>query len=267
MIPSLALCTLVVFASPGCVVSPPDDTCIVNGVVYPEGSSVPSGDTCNTCACNDGSVVCTLKLCPEPAICGGLTGATCPADQYCAYEGDNCGAADQTALCKPRPDVCADIYEPVCGCDGRTYGNACEAAATGVGYAYEGPCETAGQSCEVNGVTYPDGSSGIPAPDGCNICSCIDGNLACTKRACVETACGARLGDTCGSNEYCAYEGGDCGFADGTAVCRVRPEACIQIYDPVCGCDGNTYGNACMAALNGVGYLHSGPCEGPVTEP
>lgn len=41
-------------------------------------------------------------------------------------------------------------------------------------------------SCLVEGKRHPDGTTGIPAADGCNTCFCNHGQLGCTTIGCVD---------------------------------------------------------------------------------
>lgn len=55
--------------------------------------------------------------------------ADCGKGQFCSRPTGQCSAK---GTCAVRPEVCPTIYDPVCGCDSKVYGNACEAARAGV---------------------------------------------------------------------------------------------------------------------------------------
>ncbi len=73
--------------------------------------------------------------------CGGLIGRACAEGDYCDFPiATQCGSGDQTGTCTTRPEMCTLQYDPVCGCDGQTYSNACAAKAAGVSVASDAAC-------------------------------------------------------------------------------------------------------------------------------
>ncbi len=80
----------------------------------------------------------------------------------------------------------------------------------------------------------------------------------------VGDTCGGRGMDPCAADLYCAFsEEAACGSSDAPGACATKPEVCTFQYDPVCGCDGVTYGNACSAASNGASVASAGECPPP----
>ncbi len=87
--------------------------------------------------------------------------ADCPEDAFCAKEPGDC---EGEGVCEPRPEACPDVWDPVCGCDGITYGNPCEAAAAGVNIAHPGECAIACMDNE----PCPDDAYCAKAPGDCD---------------------------------------------------------------------------------------------------
>ena len=77
------------------------------------------------------------------ALVGCASNEDCAEGDYCARPMGDCGASVGT--CEPRPtcEIDKDTWKPsfVCGCDGSTFGMACDAAYVGINVKHEGWCD------------------------------------------------------------------------------------------------------------------------------
>ena len=206
------------------------------------GTNAATADDATTRAedASSGADETTKAFCNGSEACGG--------SDYCQFPDGTCGLDDIDGTCRPRTYACTRRYAPVCGCDGKTHGNRCMAQVDGVSIRHEGECDT-----ETEVVERADTDVATADDTTTRAEDASWGADETTKTPCHDN-------EACGRSHYCDFPGGTCGRDDNEGMCRPRTHACTRHYAPVCGCDGKTHGNRCVAQADGVPILHEGKC-------
>jgi hypothetical protein len=72
--------------------------------------------------------------------CDGIAAIRCEEGLRCEHPTGQCSLADGSGTCEEEPIMCEAIFQPVCGCDGKTYDNDCVRKAEGVQRDHLGAC-------------------------------------------------------------------------------------------------------------------------------
>nr|XP_018901101.1 PREDICTED: agrin-like isoform X3 [Bemisia tabaci] len=217
--------------------------------------------------------------------CDPCAGVVCPEPELCQLD------ADRNPVCKCG-EACPLEFAPVCGSDGKTYGNDCnlrlEACRSkkNLRIIYRGKCSSGVNPCASVRCTF--GEECVINKFGIAQCECISNCDPILRPVCgtngrtYDTACHLQqstcqaktdvklaYAGICGGNGPCSARkcefGATCVERGGSPVCECP--VCSTELDPVCGSDGITYGNECKLRLEScqhhrqIRILHHGLCN------
>lgn len=277
----IALCWGSTLSACGSTVVETSQDASIDGASLEDGGDVEA-IACPATPCPSGAACCVgtgrcFRLANEATACprppqDAMPNRTCSANTQCAAGefciSDNARLCQGPGHCLPRSNCgsCTGANCTVCGCDGANYPSIQAACRAGVrsSSAASGAC----------GVSIT-GDAGVAQMVPCGFdaqcpaemrCCTLTG--ACVARAC-EGCCVRPPPGTlfpCADNTMCrAFElciGDGCGTPGGCAR-RENQSRCTGAVEPVCGCNGTRYINACWASVAGERVTTDARCPAP----